>query len=348
MARGWLVAALAVAGMAVAAHGSAQGGDASRAAALFEEGRVALDQGQYALACTKFDESLALVPRPSTILNLATCHEKQGHLVQAFNLYRQGIEKLPSDDPKLKQAMEMLDALTKRLPRLSVKLPASLPVGAKLELDGKALEQIPVQGVPVDPGQHALLLTAPGRADTRTAVTLVESQQLEITLALGEPTGGPTAPTGPTPTTSATETTAPPPPPTAGTGETAPAPPPSEGGDGSTLTTAGLVVGGIGIASFVVAGITGGILLSRDSDIEAECPNQQCTAEGADLISGSEGLIIGNWVTWIVGIAGVGVGAVLVGVGLSSDDGADSADATARVVPLAGPGLGGLLIEGSF
>jgi hypothetical protein len=109
------------------------------------------------------------------------------------------------------------------------------------------------------------------------------------------------------------------------------------------------VVGGIGLASLVVAGITGGILMSRDSDIESNCPNQQCNAEGAELIDGSQGLIVGNYVTWIVGIAGVGVGAVLIGVGLSADgEGGDSASTAMQVVPLVGPGFGGVSLSSRF
>jgi hypothetical protein len=349
MARVWPAAALSAALLALATQVGAQAGDASRAASLFNEGRTALEAGEYAKACAKFEESMALVPRPSTTINLAQCHEKQGHLVKAFELYRQGIERLPSDDPKLKAAVELLDALTKRLPRLSVKLPADLPTGAKVQMDGKVVEQMPVQGIPVDPGQHALILTAPGRADVRTSVTLVESQQLEVTLQLGEATGAATAST-PSAGGTGTPTVGP-----AGNGgpEATPATstPGSEpaAGGGSPLTTAGFVVGGIGIASFIAAGITGGVLLSRDSDIKSECPDQKCSQKGADLISGSKGLIVGNWITWGVGIAGVGVGAVLLGIGLTAkDDGADKAAAHTEVIPLVGPGLGGLSIQRSF
>jgi hypothetical protein len=76
--------------------------------------------------------------------------------------------------------------------------------------------------------------------------------------------------------------------------------------------TAGFVVIGIGIAGGVAAGVTGGLLLSRKSSIDAACPNKRCSPEGRRLIDGSTGLFVGNGVAWGVGIAGVVAGTVLV------------------------------------
>jgi hypothetical protein len=50
--------------------------DASRASALFEEGRRSLAARDYVAACPKLAESLALDPRPDTALDLGICYQR--------------------------------------------------------------------------------------------------------------------------------------------------------------------------------------------------------------------------------------------------------------------------------
>src|SRR5688572_21903825 len=71
-----------------------------RAGALFREGRAALKAEKYLEACSKFSESLRLEHAPGTVLNLADCEEKQGHLVSALALFRQVSRALPASDSR--------------------------------------------------------------------------------------------------------------------------------------------------------------------------------------------------------------------------------------------------------
>jgi hypothetical protein len=109
---------------------------------------------------------------------------------------------------------------------------------------------------------------------------------------------------------------------------------PDKPGSKSTL---GFVIGGIGVAGVATAAVTGAILLSRDAEIEENCPDKRCNAEGRELIDGSQPLLVANAIAWGVGIVGLGVGTWLV---LSSD--APSEPVTAfgpRLVP-GGAGVG--------
>src|ERR1700733_5702276 len=59
------------------------------AEALFEEGRKLVADGNFADACPKFADSQRLDPSPATLLNLASCYEKQGRSASAWVTYRE-------------------------------------------------------------------------------------------------------------------------------------------------------------------------------------------------------------------------------------------------------------------
>src|SRR6185369_16226618 len=52
--------------------------DRVAAEALFQEARALLEKGDYAAGCPKFEQSLALNPSASTMLNIAKCQENNG------------------------------------------------------------------------------------------------------------------------------------------------------------------------------------------------------------------------------------------------------------------------------
>ena len=54
---------------------------------LFADGKRLIEEGKPALACPKFLASYKLEPRIGTLLNLATCYEKNGQLASAWTRY---------------------------------------------------------------------------------------------------------------------------------------------------------------------------------------------------------------------------------------------------------------------
>ena len=58
-----------------------------RADKLFDDGRRYLDNKEYALACTAFEQSQEADPAIGTQLNIALCYEQWGHYASAYRAY---------------------------------------------------------------------------------------------------------------------------------------------------------------------------------------------------------------------------------------------------------------------
>jgi len=69
--------------------------------ALFDEGRAALQRGDLAVACSKFQESNRLDPAVGTAFNLANCEEQRGRTSTAWALFREVAARMKPDDPRL-------------------------------------------------------------------------------------------------------------------------------------------------------------------------------------------------------------------------------------------------------
>ena len=71
----------------------AAGRDPAAAEVLFQEGRDAVQRGNWPLACSKFRESERLDPGVGTLMNLADCEEKIGRLASAWERWREDVER---------------------------------------------------------------------------------------------------------------------------------------------------------------------------------------------------------------------------------------------------------------
>src|SRR3954471_558336 len=89
-----LAFALAMAWCLLDSHGEIARGhcettsNKASAEALFNEGRRLVQVGQLAQACQKFAASEKLEPAVGTLLNLASCNERQGRIASAWANYR--------------------------------------------------------------------------------------------------------------------------------------------------------------------------------------------------------------------------------------------------------------------
>jgi hypothetical protein len=291
---------------------AAQPGDKAlgQAQSLFVEGRAAMDRGDYPTACAQFTASLALMTRASTLLNLAQCETHEGQLVNAAKHVTQGIALLPPDDERLAISKEREAALARRVAHLTVKLGKGTPAAARVEVDGiDTSASTLLAGIAENPGRHVIVLSVPGGSRETSTVDLVEGDAKTVTLGAEE----------------------------AGVVE-APKPVVARS---NTKRTAGYVLGGIGVAGLIGAGVTGGILVSKHSAINGACPNKQCSPDGLALIESTKSLNVVNGVAWGVGLAGLAGGVVLLV--LSRGDSAATA-----VAPTALPGGGGLRVTGTF
>lgn len=308
-----LVLACALAAPLAGEARAAQDGDAEQ---LFIEGRDALKRGDQTTACAKFRASLALARVANTLFNVSQCDERDGKLTAALQKWREGVLLLGPGDERLPVAKERLGALEARVPRITFVRGADLPEDAQIVVDG-ARAALPVFGQPqpFDPGEHVVLVDAPGRMPQRLEVTLAERDRKELVLTPGAVLPG-AAPT-------ATATTASPPP--------------------SARRTAAFVTGSVGLAGLAVFGITGGLVLERDGRIREACPDKKCSAEGRALIDGTPPLMVANAVGLGLGLAGLGAAAVLLLTGRGGES-----PAKVSVAPVVLPSGGGAAVAGSF
>mgnify|MGYP003778339853 CR=1 FL=1 len=274
------------------------------AESLFEEGRKAMDAKDYDAACARFRESNRIDPAPGTVLNLARCEEARGKLATAWELYRRARDEFPAGDDRRDVANRFADALSARLPKLTLRLRADAPKGTivrvgEIELGAGSLG-VPV---PMDPGKRELRIEAPGRRSRTLTIELAEKESRELEVGPGEPTA-------------AGESVA---------ADTAP--------QGSSRATWGWVIGGVGLAGLVAGSVTGFMVLDKKKTVDANCDsNKLCTPAGTD--AADSGKALAPWTTagLLAGVAGVGLGAYLI---LSSDT-ASGRQAVLRASPVAG------------
>ena len=192
MVRKFLLALLSftAAGFVVPRGVHAQSGDAAAAEALFRRGRELMDKGEVSAACEKFEASLALDVSAGTLVNLANCHDKAGLIAHAWAEYKQSqglISDLPAGDRK-RQLSELaaaaVAALEPRLPKMRLFIPLR-PAGLKIARDGVEVPRAAWnETVPVDPGTHEFIVTAPGHKELRRSVTIEEGKSITVDLRL--------------------------------------------------------------------------------------------------------------------------------------------------------------------
>jgi hypothetical protein len=239
---------------------------------LFQEGKQLMEQGNHADACPKLGRSHQLDPAGGTVLLLAMCYEQAGKLASAWLKYNDALAMARRDgrDDRVQRAKEHLATLTPRLSRVAVVLPKTVvnSAGAKLVLDGA---ELPTDSsgspLPVDPGAHSLLLSAPGRKNWSTGFEVTGEGQL-VTITVPDLDRVP-AESNPGPATPPPRTEAPPP----RLPERAPS---------SPWRTAGFVIGGAGVVSLGVGTYFGLSALSSMSDARKHCTTApSCTDAGA-------------------------------------------------------------------
>lgn len=150
--------------------------DVATAQALFDEARKLMGEGRFAEACPKLDESQRIDPGWGTLINLADCHEHIGKTASAWSEFLQvasGSRQAGQTD-RSQAAKTRAAALEPRLSKLTIGVSElNLPRGFEIKRDQSIVG--PAQwGTPVavDPGEHIVEATAPGKRAWRRTVTV--------------------------------------------------------------------------------------------------------------------------------------------------------------------------------
>ncbi len=137
---------------------------------------------QFTQACPMLARSYELVPRSSTLLNLAVCRERLGQSASAHHAYRRVLEQEPPESDRARLAQKRLAILAPRVPWLTLEVdePAD---GTIVSLDGIVLPR-GEWGQPraLDPGTHVVEATAPGHLPRTKHFQLTSGERRTLVL----------------------------------------------------------------------------------------------------------------------------------------------------------------------
>lgn len=156
---------------------SARASAASPAAeALFREGRKLMAKNQIDKACAKFAESQRVEASTGTLLNLATCHTKQGKTATAWVEFAEALAtaKKENDALRVEYAEAQMAALEPKLSKIIVSTAAPAG-GLSITIDGSTV--VLDSPLPFDPGSHTVTATAPGRTPFTIQVELAATAE---------------------------------------------------------------------------------------------------------------------------------------------------------------------------
>lgn len=312
-------------------------GDAAAAQGLFYEARTLMQQQRYTEACAKLEESDRLDHGIGTQFNLADCHEHIGKVATAWAGFIDvaAQAKVAAQPDRERVAKKRAQALEPRLPKLVIEVPEA-PRGLEVRRDGVLVGNPQWNtAVPLDPGPHKIVASAPGKQSWETTVTAVEGKAAKVAVPRSLP--------------DVVVTTAAP------LAEPRPAEPLAfsptyrDDGDsdrGSAQRTAGWIIGGAGVAALAVGAGFGIASMQARSESRDRCRGDACDLEGVALRD--DAIQRGNIAT-VVSISG---GAAVLGgllLVLTSPRGSDrTRGAAIQPVPNVATSGGGLLLQGRF
>jgi hypothetical protein len=318
--------------LVVLAFPAAVRADPAAAEALFREGRRLLEEGNYDAACPKLAESHAQDPASGTLINLALCYEKQGKLASAWAQYQLAATLARKDGrpDRVEAAGKQLSRLEPAVPRVVVHALRLVPGITASFGDVRIGTAAFGSAIPIDPGTYEVVVSAPGRSDYHTSVTIAEGETRTLEIPdLAPPAAPPSAaPRQPDARQKPLRRASPFPERRRGA-ESSPRPAP----------IAGYVVAGAGAVSLGLGTFFGIRSLSAYSEAEHLCPTHRtCSEESRRARDSAETH------AWISNVA-LGVGLIAGGTGawliLSHDSGKTVATGVTSVGNGAGPELRG-------
>jgi hypothetical protein len=288
------VLALLLAVAAFALSAVCEAGNTSGADVLFQAAREAMADGDYELACQKFEESNRLERAAGTLLNLGNCEEKRGRVATSWARYTEAMDMLMPNDARYAFAKKKAEALEPRIPRLTVQISKEAPRRTTVTRDGKEWTEPLGTPLRLDPQFYVIVVSAPQHESQTYELTLAEGDIEELIVSPGRRIPDRTKP-APSPRTKT----------------------PTDDGDRRRL---GLIIGGVGAAA-AIAGITFGALtyneyqtVTEHCDIDTRTCFDRKGDEAASRGASFELLAYG---LGGIGAAGLSVGGYLL---LSEDD----------------------------
>ena len=308
----------------------------------FEDAKKLMADGKYAEACPKFEESQKLDPGMATEYRLAECYELLGRTATAWLMFIDVADQADQQkmDDRAKVARERAAKLQPKLARIAIAPTTPDLPDMKVLRDGEEIKRtLWTQPIPVDPGEHTVEVSAPGKKTWKTVVKAEPSVTQTVTVPALEddPNGGATTTTGGGTTT------------TTGGGDSMTTKDTSPTTSGwSQQKTWAVVAGGAGV---VLAGV-GTILYlggkSTYNDSSSHCNSSNiCDQQGLDARDSGNSKAKTGSILMLVGVAGIAAGAVLW---FTAPPGTSSETTASSKSPAVGVSVTpwGALIQGQF
>lgn len=307
----------------------------TKADALFKKGKQLLAEKRYAAACEAFEESDKLDPGIGAKLNVAKCFEEWGKLTKALVWYKQAEEAaIKQKDEREAKIKELIAALDTDIPRLTIRVPPKANLkGAGVRLNGTPVEKFD-EPILLDPGPHEVQYIVNNETRKKT-IQLERGGERELTLEL---TLIPEA----IDDKKQQEKKPPPPPPSPGRTRRI---------IGISMAGAGVV--GLGVASYLTLDARG----TYKDALDAHCGGMAngCNDEGLRITKDARSQANTATIITLASVAVAAGGVVLYLTAPKSSpnerrrDDEEEEDAEARyIMPVVGPGVGGVVWGGTF
>lgn len=299
---------------------------------LVAQAERAREAGDHAQAAELAGRAAALRMTPSLALLLAQEHEQLGHLVVALDHARRCTADATADaalrnrDRILGICRELTVALSGRVGRLTVRVPAGL-TRAAVTVGGRELPAAAWGvAVPVDPGEVTVRVSDEALHHAQT-VTVTVTAGASAEVALDAPRAAATVERRAAPTVVAPRVEAPP-----------------EGPVRRGVGAGPWVLAGVGAAAFVGAGVLWGLHGGAMAERDGACDAGGCDLSAIDADERMRGFTTGTNVAIGVGSAAVAGGVVWFLVARASGRSAEEGRPTTWVVPTgSGLAVGGVL-----
>lgn len=252
---------------------------ADRAEELFQRARELMDANDFVTACPLLEEVVSLDQGVGAQLALALCHEGAGRPATALREFRAALPRALAAQraDRIELVQSHIHALERSVPRIVLQMTPPEPTAFTIALDDAPVERSAfVDGAPVDPGSHQLVVTVPGRPAWRTTVLVTDHARVvsvPVPCLLGARACHPRA---------------------------------------SWPRTLGFTASGVGVAAIGV-GVYFGVAAARARDRSAAlCVGTRCSAEGVRENEAARRDALGADVTIGIGGAALVTGAILL------------------------------------
>ena len=243
-------------------------GDTAAAQTLFSDARKLMSAGDFTDACPKLEESEKLDPAMGTLYNLGDCYEHVGKTASAWAAFDEVAReaRAAGQSTREQDARGRANALSPGLAHLTIDASAtSGTAGLKITRDGADIGS-PEWGsaIPVDPGQHTVTASAPGKRDWSSNVNVTRHDGIVVKIPPLED-----APASPQPVTPVYVT----------------APEVESRSDGSAQRTVGVTFAGLGVLA-----LGSSLVLGLMSKSEASAANRDGCREDINVCTNQHAL----------------------------------------------------------